>query len=473
MPSGITLSKGIRSNLLQLQNTASLTELTQGRLATGKRVNSALDNPTNFFTSSTLNARANDLSSLLDSLSNGVKTLEQADNALTSITKNVEQMQSVLRQARQDKSYKNASYTLAGTAGTETVTFTGGQVSGTVSVDINKAQLNGAPAAFAAITAGGTLSITSTALNGGSAVNVALTTSDTAQTAVDKINSALSAASGGANGYQALVNSLGGISIASTTQTTGFTLALGGGLTGGGLTAGASSVQTFVRTTDQAAAFLNNTATLSNAIRATNDNGKLRIENLSTADLTVGGTAGASGVIGGNDVRKNLVTQFNDLRQKLDQLADDASFNGINLLRGDKLKLSFNENNTSTIEIQAKDTSGKVRAINSANLSIDASTNAEFQNDDTLDAKLGKLQDALNTLRSQASAFGTNLSVVQNRTEFTKATINTLKTGADALVLADQNEEAANLLALQTRQQLASTALSLANQADQGVLRLF
>ena len=70
-------------------------------------------------------------------------------------------------------------------------------------------------------------------------------------------------------------------------------------------------------------------------------------------------------------------------------------------------------------------------------------------------------------LRSQASAFGSNLSIVQNRQEFTKSMINTLQTGSDNLVLADGNEEAANLLALQTRQQLSTTALSLASQADQ------
>ena len=83
------------------------------------------------------------------------------------------------------------------------------------------------------------------------------------------------------------------------------------------------------------------------------------------------------------------------------------------------------------------------------------------------------LTDALGTLRSHASNFGSNLSIVQNRPDFTKAMINTLQTGADNLVLADTNEEAANMLALQTRQQLSSTALSLASQADQAVLRLF
>ena len=76
-------------------------------------------------------------------------------------------------------------------------------------------------------------------------------------------------------------------------------------------------------------------------------------------------------------------------------------------------------------------------------------------------------------MRSQAQSLSSNLSTVQIRQDFTKAMINTLTTGADSLTLADSNEEGANLLALQTRQQLSTTALSLASQADQNVLRLF
>ena len=76
-------------------------------------------------------------------------------------------------------------------------------------------------------------------------------------------------------------------------------------------------------------------------------------------------------------------------------------------------------------------------------------------------------------MRTQSQGFGSNLSTVQIRQDFTKAMINTLHTGADNLTLADTNEEGANLLALQTRQQLSTTALSLASQADQAVLRLF
>jgi flagellin len=190
-----------------------------------------------------------------------------------------------------------------------------------------------------------------------------------------------------------------------------------------------------------------------------------------TSGGVINGDTGASNTatIGGNTVRSNLITQFNDLRSQLDKLADDASFNGVNLLKGDTLKLVFNEINTSSISIVSQNVNG----INSSVLGIGAATGAEFSSNTSLDSRLDALSNALTQLRSQASAFGSNLSIVQNRQEFTKAMINTLQTGSDTLVLADGNEEAANLLALQTRQQLSTTALSLASQADQGVLRLF
>ena len=96
-----------------------------------------------------------------------------------------------------------------------------------------------------------------------------------------------------------------------------------------------------------------------------------------------------------------------------------------------------------------------------------------FQADANIDTQVGKLDSALSNLRNQASKFGATLTTVQTRQEFTKNLINTLQTGADNLVLADTNEEGANLLALQTRQSLSSTALSLSAQNDRAVLRLF
>src|SRR4249920_130824 len=99
--SDIVLSAGVRANLLQLQKTAELISNTQTKLATGKRVNSALDNPINYFTAQGLTNRASDLGNLLDSMSSGISTIQAANNGITSITKLVQSAQALARQAQQ------------------------------------------------------------------------------------------------------------------------------------------------------------------------------------------------------------------------------------------------------------------------------------------------------------------------------------------------------------------------------------
>jgi flagellin len=269
--SDIVLSQGVRSNLLELQQTSSLITQTQERLATGKKVNSALDNPINYFTAQSLSVRANDLNALLDAMSTAVNTIQAANNGITSITKLVQSAQALVNQAQQ--------------------------------------------------------------------------------------------------------------------------------------------------TTD--------TATLS-----------------------------------------TLANQFDTIRTQIDQLAGDSGFNGINLLAGDTLTVTLNETGTSTIAVTG------VNNTSAGALSINASTN-NWASAPDISAVASQLTAALSTLRSQSQSMSSNLSTVQIRQDFTKAMVNTLQTGADSLTLADSNEEGANLLALQTRQQLSTTALSLAAQADQNVLRLF
>src|ERR1700674_5580501 len=112
MISSVTLSAAVRQNLIALQNTASLQATTQNRLATGKKVNSALDNPTSFFTASALSARGDQLSNLLDQMTNGVNTLQAADNALTSITNTIQSLQATVTQARQDSSWQSGSFSI-------------------------------------------------------------------------------------------------------------------------------------------------------------------------------------------------------------------------------------------------------------------------------------------------------------------------------------------------------------------------
>ncbi|HEY4199846.1 MAG TPA: flagellin [Devosiaceae bacterium] len=626
----ISLSKAVRSNLLSLQNTASLMSQTQERLATGNKVNSALDNPTNFFTASSLNSRASDMNALMDGMSNGIQTLEAADNGLSAITKNIESMQSTLRQARQDKTFQTESLdmsTLTGTAAAATnLTLSGGAfatgVTGKVALTKDDAavpaSLSGAvdaksyadvaPTAATYLastdTAGAAIGADIAAIQGtfdGTAHSFDLTfngvtktistTTDTTDdadvaTAADHVVSDLQSAINtafGAGKVAVSTTSAGVLTLAEKhgtgsaltvedgtsgaaadfgftdgdtntgavddaavdktftiddgTDTTTITLkssdsatlddaiktinkqladngvtdvtakkdadgklTLVGGadgkndvtvagtdvadffgttLTDAGAEAGAT--QSY-KTVDELVNSINNDDTLSSAVRASNDNGKLRIQNLSTQDLDidgadstgkVDGTSTGANSIGGNKIRSDFADQFNDLRDQLDKLSDDASFNGINLLRGDKLTITFNETGTSSIDIQAKDKAGAATSISSLNLGIDSLDAADLDSDDNIDKLLSGLSSALNTIRSQSSSFGSNLSSVQNRQDFTKNMVNTLQTGAANLTLADTNEEGANLLALQTRQQLSTTALSMASQSDQAVLRLF
>ena len=135
--------------------------------------------------------------------------------------------------------------------------------------------------------------------------------------------------------------------------------------------------------------------------------------------------------------------------------------------------MNFNENGTSSINVQTKDANGNSFAINSTTLGLSTATTGQFSDNSQLDTLSTSLTTALTTLRTQASSLGSSLSVVQTREDFTKAMVNTLQTGSDSLVLADTNQEGANLLALQTRQSLSTTALSLSAEADKAVLQLF
>jgi flagellin-like hook-associated protein FlgL len=468
--SAITLTAAVRSNLLALSDTTANQATTQQRLATGKKVNSALDNPTNYFTAAALSARAGELTNLLDSMTNGINTLKAADNGLTSITTTIQSMQATVTQARQDASWQSSLYTVnnasIGTTTTKSLTFTGGAVGSTpVSISLNQQQ--SVSGTFSAATTAGNLTISASDINGGNAVNVFVSTSDSASTVASNINTAVgyNLASVSGNTLTLTDNAQQQITLSGAVQSQ-IGLGTTSSLTSGG-----------VNTVDQIAAAINANSQLAGKIKASNNAGQVQITNLSTSSLTVqggsttgqidGGSETAS--VGGNVTRSNLVAQLNQLRDQLDKTAADSSFNGVNLLQGDQLKLFFNELSTSSLTIQSTNSAG----VSSSTLGITSGTATEFQDNNALDSRLQSLQTALTTVASQASAFGSKLSIVQNRQTFTNAMVNTLQTGADGLTLADGNLEGANMLALQTRQQLSIQALSLASQANQAVLRLF
>lgn len=167
----------------------------------------------------------------------------------------------------------------------------------------------------------------------------------------------------------------------------------------------------------------------------------------------------------GSNERAKYAEQFDAVLDQIDQLVQDTSYKGINLLNGDDLTVVFNESRTSTLELKGV-------TFNSTGLGFTTSE-AEWKDNASIDKSLDQITKATSLLRAQASEFGQNLSTVQIREDFTENMINNLQTGADKLTLADMNEEAANMLALQTRQQLGINSLSMASQAAQSVLQLF
>uniref|UniRef100_UPI000AD33DCF flagellin n=1 Tax=Methylobacterium sp. CCH5-D2 TaxID=1768765 RepID=UPI000AD33DCF len=194
-----------------------------------------------------------------------------------------------------------------------------------------------------------------------------------------------------------------------------------------------------------------------------------------TAKLTGGA---AFSVAGGTSAQRSaLVDQFNNLRTQINQAAQDAGFNGTNLLNGDGLTIAFNEKTgaaQSKLAVQGSAITADALGIGRFVDSGTGQAGGDFgvQNNTDLGKAADALTNALTNLKSLSSTLGSNLSVVQTRQDFAKQLVNVLDTGSADLVNADMNEEAATSQALSTRQSLAISALSLANQANQGILQL-
>jgi hypothetical protein len=216
--------------------------------------------------------------------------------------------------------------------------------------------------------------------------------------------------------------------------------------------------------------FLTFTSTNDNASQTITTAGGAAANNVQITGTTVATITAASGTPVADPVsqatRASLVGQYNNIITQITTTAQDSSFNGINLLNGDNLKLTFDETAKSTLNITGV-------TYNAGGLGLASLTvGTDFLDNSSANAALATLGTASTTLRTEASALGSNLSVVQLRQDFNKNLINVLQTGASNLTLADANEEAANSQALSTRQSIAVSALALANTSQQSVLQL-
>lgn len=483
--SNITLSAGVRANLISLQNTAEMMNSVQQRLSTGKKVNSAIDNPVNFFTAAGLQARAGDLSTLLDSVSNAVQTINAADKGITAITKLVEAAKSTAKQAL-TASAPDATYALNIT-GSAAIADDAAVATGTVGSITGASTL-----ASLGIADGETITIS----DGTNTV-----THTVAAAATEDVDDVITTLNGGASTWTVAVNGSGQLEVTADDPTDTLTISGNGadsafgttttsslvnadiGALSGTMTVqvGTATAQTLTFGAGEIESRADLLAALGNLTGVTatiNADDEIEITSTSSDSVTLGGTIDLSdlGLTAGeveptatvatpNAARTSLQNDFNDLLTQISQLAADASFNGVNLLNGDSLSVVFNEDGSSSLSI------GGV-TFDAAGLGLTAQTGSAFQDNAAINAVITSLDAATSTLRTQSATFGSKLSVVQTRQDFTKNLINVLQIGADNLTLADSNEEGANLLALQTRQSLSTSALSMAAQADQNVLRL-
>ncbi len=582
MSSDVVLTAALRNNLLSLQSTQSLIDTSQLRLATGRKVNSALDGPQAFFAAQSLSNRANDLSRLLDGIGQSIQVIKAADNGITALTKLVEQAESVAQEARdalasgqaeakvvgdRDLSGINDLTALTGIAANDTLIFTvtqddgtainignygdtGGALTATETVTITAnmsteeliAAINnihfsnlaatpaatGAQALEASLNEEGQLEIKTT--NGG---NLNINVVSAAATDVANLaqaadlgfgNLARLLPDGGAGSNNVEVSAIADVALRSyalydnsgttktlatradlittlETQTSGTDLFQNVnantddyliGINGGSQqtielfqNGGAITIQEFI---DQ----VNNNTSLNTKILASFDDetGQVIIEAIDggvqsieigvadnnqtlTAnfgfginDLSATATDGRQESIRLASAAGDLLQfedDFNNIREQIDALVADTGYRGSNLLNGDDLLTTFNEDRTSTLTTEGV-------TFTASGLGLDE---ADFARDSTVEAALEQVREALASVRSFGSSLANDLAIIQSRESFTKELINTLNEGADKLTIADQNEEGAKLLALQTRQQLGVTSLSLASQSQQSILRLF
>lgn len=412
----ISLTASMRTNLLSLQNTQSLMDMTQERLSTGLKVNSAIDNAASYYTAQSLNNRANDLNALLDSMGQGIQTIQAANEGIEAITDFVEQAKAIANSARDVAS---------------------------------KTDIKGLQTKFSQDpdTDPKTATATSLEFKTATATSLKFTVTSTDGTNLDqKLKDAIQAVNG------AMCTELGDKSLEDYVSAVKTAIEAGG--------------EEFAKIVD---------------IKVDDKTGKItftakagyNIEATGAGDLAGLGKDPDTGdpidkvtsTVAVNTDRQKYALQFNEILEQIDNLAQDSGYKGINLLQMNTLTVIFNEDRSSQIEVKGTDAS-------SVGLMLDEAVN-NWQTNEDIEASIAQTEEAISSLRIMASDYGNYYSIVQNRQSFTKSLVNVLTEGADNLTLADMNEESANMLALQTRQQLAINSLSLASQAAQGVLQLF
>ena len=385
----VVLSPSMLSAVNILSTIQSQMETIQERLATGKRVNSPLDDPNAFFTASALSSRADQLSALADTLKTAQSTVTAAGDGLNTIQSLLSEAQTIANEALQS-------------AGTVAPVGTG-TLSGLTTASVI-ASTGGSATRFKA---GDTVTVS----DGKTTATYTAANNDTVQTFLSAVNNT--------SGLKvvASVNASGQIQL---TATSNVTLTIGGVVNG----AGGGSLSSIL-----------------------------------------GLTAGATAPGANTTLRQSLASQFDAIRGQIDQAAGDASYSGTNLLTGSSLSVKLNETGSSTLTVAGG-------SVTSTGLGLVASTNG-WQTNADINTALTNINNAIATVQATSASLGASGSILQTRLDFNKAMSDTLNSGATDLTASDGNADSALLLALQTRQQLAETTLSVAHGAYASALQLF
>ena len=523
----VSLTSGMRANLLQLQMTERLMDRTQGRIATGKKVNSALDGPAAYFAAKALTDRAGDLASLKDSMGQGISTIKAADAGLSQITSLVEQAKAIANTANQNLGTDDASVASRAASAAQydaLLTQIDSMVADSSYAGKNLLLGNGSTLAATTATAAA-LDAATTGVSGSTVINATTADSylvdvtvaqygriDTAGTnyvadvaaGVASMNTAATAltttnltVSGVADAEVAnKVNLMVNTTTSTSTNNLNVTLTYGNyswtsadipdAADSGTITAtlgGISISFDYVRTagdavTNQAAVVIFNGAGNGHAtdqritIDSTTDSntgtaGTVTLSSFANdASRTAGSQLLAAGTISQTFETGTVRFALSDPTVLVDgegavSLVTEGTAGGT----ANDLSILFNSKATSSVSIASI-------ATDFASLGVSTSISSWAAGTDITSA-ITQLDAALATLRDTGQSLATNLSVVQTREDFTSEFINTLEEGADKWTLADSNLEGANMLMLQTRQQLGTVSLSIASQAAQSILRLF
>ncbi len=527
MSSDIVLSSASRTTVLSLQRTERQLDVTTLRLATGKKVNSALDNPQNFFASTALSEGASDYQRRLDGIGQNARTIQEALIGVDAISDLIDQGEAVVTEARENlllgiddpavyeeeintsppslssqilAASPDVYFRLNDGGGIAVDSGTGGGVAATYA----NGAASGAPALY---TNGGTTSATFDGVND----RVRITDSPLINTgnyparsmelvfnADDVMTRQILFEEGGPTNSLAIYIFNGEIHI------TGRDSGNWGPTTPGGPTNIRAPINVgetyhvafvFSQAQNRFEGYLNgasiNTAPVPVGNQAFpshgNNIGIGGMEQDAWFDDILGNGSGFSfngrisdvaiynsilddNVILAHAQSLNSTTSlryfhrdFENILNQIDGITIDAHYRGTNLLRGETLTTIFNPNVTSLLETEGEDLSVKGLGIQ----------RFDFNDINDLDGILENLRAARTQVRNYATTLISDLNIIRTREIYTREITNTLDSGANDLTIADQNEEGANLLAAQTRQQLGVTALSLASASNQSVLNLF